>query len=102
MAIELGKVNVTDLAVNDYKVLGIGINETSNAGGVFATNFTTLTQAKENAKKYALEGWYFAIYKATDENPLGDLVGRWTYSGGRVKKFYMPGERSEKKKNMWA
>jgi len=48
MAIELGKVNVTDLAVNDYKVLGIGINETSNAGGVFTTNFTTLTQAKSN------------------------------------------------------
>ena len=48
MAIELGKVNVTDLAVNDYKVLGIGINETSNTGGVFATNFTTLTQAKSN------------------------------------------------------
>ena len=48
MAIELGKVNVTDLAVNDYKVLGIGINETSNVGGVFATNFTTLTQAKSN------------------------------------------------------
>ena len=48
MAIELGKVNVTDLSANDYKVLGIGINETSNAGGVFATNFTTLTQAKSN------------------------------------------------------
>ena len=48
MAIELGKVNVTDLSVNDYKVLGIGINETSNTGGVFATNFTTLTQAKSN------------------------------------------------------
>ena len=66
------------------------------------SNCTTLAQAKENAKKYALEGWYFAIYKATDENPLGDLVGRWTYSGGRVKKFYMPGERSEKKKSFWA
>ena len=48
MAIELGKINVTDLSANDYKVLGIGINETSNAGGVFATNFTTLTQAKSN------------------------------------------------------
>lgn len=48
MGIELGKINVTDLAVNDYKVLGIGINETSNSGGVFATNFTTLTQAKSN------------------------------------------------------
>jgi phage baseplate assembly protein W len=48
MAIELGKINVTDLAVNDYKVLGIGINEVSETGGVFATNFTTLTQAKSN------------------------------------------------------
>jgi phage baseplate assembly protein W len=48
MAIELGKVNVTDLAVNDYKVLGIGINETSNTGGIFSKNFTTLTQAKSN------------------------------------------------------
>jgi phage baseplate assembly protein W len=48
MAIELGKINVTDLVVNDYKVLGIGINETSDSGGVFATNFTTLTQAKSN------------------------------------------------------
>ena len=48
MAIELGKVNVTDLSINDYKVLGIGINKTSNSGGVFATNFTTLTQAKSN------------------------------------------------------
>jgi phage baseplate assembly protein W len=48
MAIELGKVNVTDLAVNDYKVLGIGINAVSETGGIFATNFTTLTQAKSN------------------------------------------------------
>ena len=62
---------------------------------------STLIEAKENAKKYALEGWYFAIYKATNENPLGDLVGRWTYNKGKVKKFYMPGERSVKKKNIW-
>ena len=61
----------------------------------------TLSQAKESAKKYALEGWYFAIYKATDENPVGELVGRWTYNHGRVKKFYMPGERSTKPKNIW-
>ena len=27
MAIELGKVNVTDLTENDYKILGIGINK---------------------------------------------------------------------------
>ena len=49
MAIELGKVNVTDLKENDYKVLGIGINKTSNSGGIFAVNYTTLTQAKDNA-----------------------------------------------------
>jgi phage baseplate assembly protein W len=48
MAIELGKVNVTDLAVNDYKVLGIGINQSSNNNGIFSTNYTTLTQAKNN------------------------------------------------------
>jgi hypothetical protein len=39
----------------------------------------TLAKAKESAKSYALNGWYFAIYKATDENPAGELVGRWTY-----------------------
>ena len=48
MAIELGKVNVTDLVENDYKVLGIGINTTSNSNGIFAVNYTTLTQAKSN------------------------------------------------------
>jgi hypothetical protein len=62
---------------------------------------STLSQAKESAKKYALEGWYFAIYKADDDNPMGELVGRWTYSHGRVKKFYMPGEKSTKPKNIW-
>ncbi len=31
MAIELGKVNVVDLTENDYKILGIGINKTSNS-----------------------------------------------------------------------
>ena len=48
MAIELGKVNVTDLAENDYKILGIGINKRSSVGGIFAVNYTTLTQAKDN------------------------------------------------------
>lgn len=48
MAIELGKVNVTDLTQNNYKVLGIGINQSSNAGGIFMVNYTTLTQAKNN------------------------------------------------------
>jgi phage baseplate assembly protein W len=48
MALELGKINVTDLKENDYKVLGIGINKSSNQGGMFAVNYTTLTQAKDN------------------------------------------------------
>ena len=54
MAIELGKVNVVDLTENDYKVLGIGINRTSDSNGIFATNFTTLTQAKDNLKNLIL------------------------------------------------
>lgn len=54
MAIELGKVNVTDLAENDYKVLGIGINKSSDSNGIFPVNFTTLTQAKDNLKNLIL------------------------------------------------
>jgi phage baseplate assembly protein W len=48
MAIELGKVNVNDLVENNYKVLGIGINQSSDSNGIFSTNFTTLAQAKNN------------------------------------------------------
>ena len=48
MAIELGKVNVTDLTDNNYKVLGIGINRRSDSNGIFAVNYTTLAQAKDN------------------------------------------------------
>jgi phage baseplate assembly protein W len=54
MAIELGKVKVTDLTENNYKILGIGINEVSNAGGIFAVNYTTLTQAKHNLRNLIL------------------------------------------------
>ena len=54
MAIELGKVNVTDLTQNNYKILGIGINRVSNSNGIFATNYTTLTQAKDNLKNLIL------------------------------------------------
>jgi phage baseplate assembly protein W len=54
MAIELGKFNVTDLTENDYKVLGIGINRTSDSNGIFAVNYTTLTQAKDNLKNLIL------------------------------------------------
>jgi len=48
MAIELGRVNVDDLVENNYKVLGIGINQSSDSNGIFSTNFTTLKQAKNN------------------------------------------------------
>jgi len=54
MAIELGKFNVTDLTENAYKVLGIGINRTSDSNGIFAVNYTTLTQAKDNLKNLIL------------------------------------------------
>ncbi len=54
MAIELGKYNVTDLKENDYKVLGISINETSNSNGAFSVNFTTINQAKSNLKNLIL------------------------------------------------
>lgn len=48
MAIELGKVKVDDLVENNYKILGIGINQSSNSNGIFSTNVTTLMQAKNN------------------------------------------------------
>lgn len=48
MAIELGKVNVNDLVENNYKILGIGINQSSDSNGIFSTNITTLKQAKNN------------------------------------------------------
>ena len=54
MAIELGKVNVTDLSENDYKILGIGINKSSNKGGIFSVNYTTLTQSREKLKNLIL------------------------------------------------
>jgi phage baseplate assembly protein W len=48
MAIELGRINVNDLAENDYKSLGVGFGRKSNSNGIFAVNYTTLTQAKDN------------------------------------------------------
>lgn len=48
MAIELGRVNVQDLSENDYKSLGISINQRSDSNGVFAVNYTTLSQVKYN------------------------------------------------------
>ena len=54
MAITLGKVKVDDLVQNNYKVLGIAINERSQSNGVFGVNYTTLTQAKNNLKNLIL------------------------------------------------
>ena len=48
MAIELGRINVTDLTENNYKVIGIGINRNSDSNGIFAVNYTTLNQAKDS------------------------------------------------------
>lgn len=48
MATELGRFNTQDLSINKDKVLGIGINKTSDSNGVFAVNYTTLSQAKDN------------------------------------------------------
>jgi phage baseplate assembly protein W len=54
MAIELGRVNVTDLTQNNYKILGIGINRSSDSNGIFAVNYTTLSQAKDNLRNLIL------------------------------------------------
>ena len=54
MAIELGKVNVTDLTENNFKILGIGINRHSDANGIFPVNYTTLAQAKDNLRNLIL------------------------------------------------
>ena len=54
MAIELGKVNVNDLTENNYKILGIGINKSSDKAGIFSVNYTTLNQAKDNLKNLIL------------------------------------------------
>lgn len=48
MAYELGRFNNQDLSQNRDKVLGIGINKSSDSNGIFAVNYTTLSQAKDN------------------------------------------------------
>ena len=48
MAIELGRVSTNDLTNNSYKSLGIGINRRSDSNGIFATNYTTIKQTKDN------------------------------------------------------
>jgi len=54
MAIELGKYNVSDLKENDYKVLGVSINQKSDSNGAFAVNFTSINQAKSNLQNLIL------------------------------------------------
>ncbi len=74
MALELGKVKVQDLTENDWKIIGIGINDgeqIKNVTGenefvygknpnniqyssIFSVNYTTLTQAKANLKNLIL------------------------------------------------
>jgi len=54
MAIEIGKYNVTDIKENEYKVLGVSINETSTSNGAFAVNFTSINQAKSNLQNLIL------------------------------------------------
>ena len=48
MARSIGNVKTADLYENSHKILGIGINQSSNAGGPFLVNYTTLSQAKNN------------------------------------------------------
>ena len=74
MAIELGKVNVTDLTENDYKILGIGINENSDKGGIFAVNYTTLTQAKDNLKRIMNPTFGCDIWKVLFDQMDGDII----------------------------
>ncbi|MEY4333704.1 MAG: Baseplate wedge protein gp25 [Bacteroidota bacterium] len=50
MAIEIGKIPVADLSANAHKVLGIGINRSSQTNGMFPVNYTTLNQAKDNLR----------------------------------------------------
>jgi phage baseplate assembly protein W len=98
MAIELGKVNVTDLKENNYKVLGIGINTTSNTNGIFSVNYTTLAQAKNSlinlilTKKgervmqpeFGCDIWKAIFQPITDdeidsfiERTINEAVSRW-------------------------
>lgn len=48
MAYELGRFNTADIGDNRDKILGIGINKQSDSNGIFAVNYTTLSQAKDN------------------------------------------------------
>ena len=50
MAIELGRFNKSDITENNYKIVGIAINEKSDSNGAFSVNFTTIDQAKSNLK----------------------------------------------------
>jgi phage baseplate assembly protein W len=54
MAIELGRFNKSDITENNYKIVGIAINEKSDSNGAFSVNFTTIDQAKSNLKNLIL------------------------------------------------
>jgi len=54
MAIELGRFNKSDITENNYKIVGIAINEKSDSNGAFSVNFTTINQAKSNLKNLIL------------------------------------------------
>lgn len=54
MAIELGRFNKSDITENNYKIVGIAINEKSDSNGAFSVNFTTINQAKSNIKNLIL------------------------------------------------
>lgn len=54
MAIELGRFNKSDITENNYKIIGIAINEKSDSNGAFSVNFTTISQAKSNIKNLIL------------------------------------------------
>lgn len=54
MAIELGRFNTSDITENNYKIVGVSINERSNSHGAFSVNFTTIDQAKSNLKNLIL------------------------------------------------
>ena len=98
MAIELGKIPTKDLTEFDYFILGIGINQSSNQGGIFHVNYSTINQAKDNLKnliltrkgervmqpEFGCDIWKVlfeqldgSLIENTIETSILDAVGRW-------------------------